>query len=213
VYKSSLVIIILATLTGCSSLYEPSPGISTVGNNFLVSSTAALTHTLIKPENDKSISCSYPAPDTLFQQSESASFNILNFGGGASPVQEGEKSGGQEMVGRTSGVLLSRELMFRLCEFSSNFNLEVQDALSLYDKTLEVIHDVTLEEMKNTQVSISETTSLTESSVSGSAPVLAPLPAPSNSPATDSEVPASMDSTLTCDSDGYYVGTDTLCSS
>jgi hypothetical protein len=178
VYKSSLVIVILATLTGCSSLYEPSAGISTVGNNFLVSSTSALTHTLIKPENDKSISCSYPAPDSIFQQSESDSFNILNFGGGASPGQEEGKSGGQEqeMVGRTSGVLLSRELMFRLCEFSSNFNLEVQDALSLYDKTLEVIHDVTLEEMKSTQVSISETTSLTESNVSESAPVLAPLP-------------------------------------
>jgi hypothetical protein len=91
--------------------------------------------------------------------------------------------------------------------------LEAEDALSLYDKTLEVIHEVTLEEMKNTQISISETVSLTESNVSGSAPVLAPLPAPSNSPATDSEVPASMDPTLTCDSDGYYVGTDTLCSS
>ena len=209
-YKSSLVVISLAILTGCSSLYEPSPSISTVGNKFLVSSTAALTHTLIKPESDKSISCSYPAPDTLFQQSESSSFNILNFGGGASPAEEGDKSGGQEMVGRTSGVLLSRELMFRLCEFSSNFNLEVGDAVSLYDKTLKVIHDVTLEEMKNTQMSISETTSLTESNVSGSVPVLAP---PSKSPTTDSKVPASADPTLVCGSDGYYVGTNTLCPS
>jgi hypothetical protein len=113
------------------------------------------------------------------------------------------------MVGRTSGVLLSRELMFRLCEFSSNFNLEVKDALSLYDKRLGVIHDVTLEEMKNTQISISKTESLTESNESGPAP----LPAPGDSPKTDSEVPASTDPTLTCDSNSYYVGTDTLCSS
>ena len=202
-YKSSLVVISLAILTGCSSLYEPSPSISTVGNKFLVSSTAALTHTLIKPESDKSISCSYPAPDTLFQQSESSSFNILNFGGGASPAEEGDKSGGQEMVGRTSGVLLSRELMFRLCEFSSNFNLEVKDALSLYDKTLGVIHDVTLEEMKNTKILMSETESLTESNDSvpepfpapapTPAPAPAPAPAPGDSPTTDSEVPASTD--------------------
>jgi hypothetical protein len=211
VYKSSLVVISLAILTGCSSLYEPSPSISTVGDKFLVSSTAALTHTLVKLESDKSISCSYPAPDALFQQSVTSSFNILNFGGGTSPVLEGEKSGGQEMVGRTSGVLLSRELMFRLCEFSSNFNLEVKDALSLYDKTLGVIHDVTLEEMKNTKILMSETESLTESNDSGPAPF--PAPAPGDSPTTDSEVPASTDPSLTCDSNGYYVGTDTPCSS
>ena len=73
-----------------------------------------------------------------------------------------------------------------------------------------MIHDVTLEEMKNTQMSISETTSLTESNVSGSVPVLAP---PSKSPTTDSKVPASADPTLVCGSDGYYVGTNTLCPS
>lgn len=65
------------------------------------------------------------------------------------------------MAGRTPAILMTRELFFRACEFSQNYKLNKDEALTLYNKTLDTIATVWATEAGNTTVTIGDTVSST----------------------------------------------------
>jgi len=65
------------------------------------------------------------------------------------------------MAGRTPAVLMTRELFYRACEFSLNFGLTKQEALDLYNKTLDAVTQVWATEAGNTTVTVGDTVQTT----------------------------------------------------
>ena len=60
------------------------------------------------------------------------------------------------MAGRTPSVLMAREMFFRACEFSANFDLNKQEALTLYNQTLKTIGDAWATEAQNTTITVGD---------------------------------------------------------
>lgn len=143
------------TLSGCMSTYEPSPYVNQVNKNTVISATAAVSHTIISPKNSGNFTCLMPQPDADFSQSGSDSMNFYK-SGISDNITNSESSGGDEMNGRTPGVLFSRDMMYRLCEFTSNYNLTKQEAIALYKQNISALNSLMLEESKTTTITVSE---------------------------------------------------------
>ena len=107
-------------------------------------------------------------------------------------------------------MLLPHELGLRLCQLSSNFSLKKKIVLSLYGKTLSIVQDVTLKEIKNTTLAISKPLPLTLVNNSGSAaPILV------SGFANIGTVPKGNSgetmSARVCGISGYFIGTYIVC--
>ena len=85
------------------------------------------------------------------------SLSFLNFGSGSDGTQQSEDSAETELTGRTPGVLMTRELFFRLCEFSRNYDLTKEEAKALYVQTLQTVSGGWNNEIGNTSIKIGET--------------------------------------------------------
>jgi len=79
---------------------------------------------------------------------------------GDDKVGNTESSGETEMTGRTPGVLMTRELFFRTCEFSKNYKLLQDQALKLYLQTLNAASKGWISEVEKTTITIGETTTV-----------------------------------------------------
>ena len=153
--KISVVTLIGIGASGCMSTYEPSPYVNQVNKSAIVSATAALSHTIIQPKNSDNFTCLSPQPDADFSQSGSDGFNFSG-AGTTDGIFDSESSGGNEMNGRTPGILFSRDMMYRLCEFTLNYNLTKQEAIALYKQNITALNALMLEESKKTTVTISD---------------------------------------------------------
>lgn len=143
-------LVIAFSISGCST-YSPKPYLSKVGNAEVITSTADLSSTLV----NKNYVCLQPSADATFSASNSDGINILNFGKNSDGVSDSNNQNGAEMTGRTPAVLLSRELMYRLCEIGNNHSLSKDEMIKLYAKNLELIKAISLSEAKQTTISIS----------------------------------------------------------
>ena len=85
------------------------------------------------------------------------SINLLSDGNTKDGEAISSASQDTELEGRTPVLLLSRELLFRQCEFSYNNNLNHAEALKLYNRNLDIIKTLAIEEIKRTKITIKET--------------------------------------------------------
>ena len=158
----------LATLsaTACADLYEPVPKVTKVDNNWVLSNTASLANSFITDSQSDMHICLQSAPDATFDQSDGGNFDLsLIATGGSSDRSDSaaqEASEGAEMAGRTPAVLIARELFYRSCEFSQNFNLSKQEALELYKKTMDLVSKGWLKEAGQTTVTVGDTVTTTQ---------------------------------------------------
>ncbi len=159
--RARIAIGFVLVLGGCAQLYEPKPVSSPVQDETIISRTAALSHTYVLDKDTKFVTCAEPAPDASFSQGESSGFalSFLNFGGTPSSGEQAEDSDEVELTGRTPGVLMTRELFFRLCEFSRNYDLTKEEAKALYVQTLQTVSGGWNNEIGNTSIKIGETAS------------------------------------------------------
>ncbi|MGB0629176.1 MAG: hypothetical protein ACPGRZ_00645 [Alphaproteobacteria bacterium] len=156
-------------LAGCTDFYEPTPKVTKVQDTWIISGTAALSDTFVHGAYSRTYSCTEPPPDSAFNQGDSAdlNFSILSVGGGSDSSSDGtsESSEETELAGRTPGVLMSRELFFRACEFSHNFKLSKEEALTLYNKTLDIVDKNWAAEAAQTTVTIGDKITTTQGAV------------------------------------------------
>ena len=82
------------------------------------------------------------------------SYGVINTSG--DQIADQSNSNEVEMAGRTPAVLMAREMFYRACEFSGNFDLNKEEAIDLYQQTLQLIGAVWTVEAGNTNVSIGE---------------------------------------------------------
>ena len=149
-------------LSACADFYEPKPTSSTLQTGTVLTSTAVQAQTIVRDPETNLLTCSQGQPDATFDQSEGAdlSFSLISLGG-EDQGSETEETEASEMAGRTPAILMTRELFFRACEFSQNYKLNKDEALTLYNKTLDTIATVWATEAGNTTVTIGDTVSST----------------------------------------------------
>lgn len=161
VFLCSFLVLSMLGVGGCASVYEPKPSSTSLVSEQIISSTPSLRHLLISKENSKLIYCSEPSPDATFSQEESMNFSFVSNTTGNDSSGESEGSGEGEMEGRTPAVMMTRELMYRLCEFSRNNKLSKEEAISLYRENLSIIKAIA--EIQASKTNISSTESLNKS--------------------------------------------------
>lgn len=144
-------------LAGCDGLHLPQPTVTPVEQETILSRTSSLSNVYILDKNTGFVTCAEPPPDTAFDHIDDSdlSLSLVRFGG---DDRAGGSEGSEEaeMLGRTPGVLIARELFFRACEFSRNYDLEKEEALALYRDTLNAVREGWAIEGKNTTVKIDE---------------------------------------------------------
>ncbi len=130
-----------ALLAGCGTPFEPKPMITEIKAEQAITSTASLSHTLVLDRKTGFVTCAMPPPDAAFAQQEEGdvSISLISLGGNKDAGGEQESSSEDELAGRTPAVLITRELFFRLCEFSRNYQLNKAEAMKLYRETLTAV--------------------------------------------------------------------------
>ena len=125
--------------------------------SLLISSSAAVTSGLLRDSDDIKHYCASVAPDATFNEttSEGASISLFNIGR-SSPEKEVVSEGIEEtqMVGRTPAVLVSREILYRVCELTGNKSFTNKEVLKLYEKSIDAIVQLASQEMANTSISL-----------------------------------------------------------
>jgi len=169
-----LVAALPVTLASCADVYEPKPVTSDLRDKTVLSSTASLSHMVVRGAKTDLITCTQPQPDAAFDQGETADFSLtlINLGGD-DQAGEDESSNEVEMAGRTPAVLMAREMFYRACEFSENYKLSKDEALALFTKTMESVTQVWGTEAGNTTVTVGDAVTTTtgatiESNTAGS---------------------------------------------
>ncbi|GLX79042.1 hypothetical protein tinsulaeT_23820 [Thalassotalea insulae] len=154
VYSTSL----LALLSGCTSLEFPTPKQSTLENNHILTTTSGQGQIYVMKRDNNHYLCSLPQPDSAFDQKDGGNIDLsLISTGGDKSASTAEDSEEVELAGRTPTVLITRELFFRACEFSSNYKLSKDEAKTLYMKTLDGVLTNWAIEAGHTTVTIGDT--------------------------------------------------------
>lgn len=159
----SLLTILVIGVTGCSA-YEPKPTVTMLKDEQVVTSTPSLRHVLVSHPDSGIVSCSEPHGDATFNQQDAIKLSLFGDIGGAKDSSQGGDSTGSgedEMDGRTPAIMLTRELMFRLCEFSRNNRLSKEEATELYTKNLAIIESMATTQAQKTDIKLSDTISTT----------------------------------------------------
>jgi len=72
-----------------------------------------------------------------------------------------------EMAGRTPTVLMARELFFRTCEFSVNYQLSKEEAFNLFKETLTTVNSLAIIQANNTTITVGDTVTTTTTNAEG----------------------------------------------
>ena len=95
-------------------------------------------------------------PDAAFDQTKDKNFNFSVIGRNSEGGNDASGSVNAEMEGRTPGVLMAREMFYRACEFTSNFDLSKDQAMEVYLKTLDAVSQGWAIEAGNTSVTVGD---------------------------------------------------------
>lgn len=141
---SGICIATLSFLVSCSSVNYPRAHLNNVNEDISsLSYTADLRATHIIRKNGEYKVLMEPAPDAAFSYDEKANLNwaLVSMGGNA---REEYDSGEADLplTGRTSAVLIARELGYRISEISINTNADSKDTIKLYEKALSLIEKI-----------------------------------------------------------------------
>jgi hypothetical protein len=76
-------------------------------------------------------------------QTKSSALGLgATLGGNNDDLKEGNTTGAEMSAGLSPNVHIARELMYRTCEISSNFDLDKAEAIDLYSNTLKIISEL-----------------------------------------------------------------------
>lgn len=168
----------LVALVGCSAP-KSEPIVMAVNKSsetMLITDNAETSTTLLTTLNDQLYFCSNISPDATFSASIGGNVDVAlvsNNSDSESKESLSEGEVGDEMVGRTPGVLVTREFLYRTCELIRNLNLDKDKAVDLFKYAMDESVQVLTKEFERTTITLSESLSDTraQSEASTSAPM------------------------------------------
>ena len=151
--------VIITLLSGCASKTQLAPSHLEINRNSVVDvtgSTAGLSQRYFLKKDSGYWVCNQPMPDAAFDQTKDKNFNFSVIGRNSEGGNDASGSVNAEMEGRTPGVLMAREMFYRACEFTSNFDLSKDQAMEVYLKTLDAVSQGWAIEAGNTSVTVGD---------------------------------------------------------
>lgn len=165
VVNLSLIGLVLS-LSACASPFEPKVNSVGIEADTVFSSLPSLSQTLVKKIDAPLHTCLGRGSDATFSQSDTGDISISLISTGTSSdsdkADNSESSGETEMGGRTPGVLMAREMFYRTCEFSNNYQLSKDEAMQLYVQTLNAVSKGWGAEVLKTTITIGETVTVND---------------------------------------------------
>tara|TARA_B100000809_G_scaffold262317_1_gene313035 strand:+ start:496 stop:1143 length:648 start_codon:yes stop_codon:yes gene_type:complete len=156
-YKCIAIVIVASLTSACSSIEKPSPKRFNIEPDSSISVTAGTSQTFVRSQSANYQLCSQPMPDVAYDKGDDADINYSFINTSSDQVSAQDNSDEVEMAGRTPAILMAREMFYRTCEFSTNFDLNKQEAISLYQQTLKTIGNVWASEAQNTTITVGDT--------------------------------------------------------
>ncbi len=156
-YKYVAIIVVSFLASACSTIEKPSPKTFNITADSSISVTAGTSQTFVRSQSANYQLCSQPMPDVAYDKGDDADINYSFINTSSDQISAQDNSDEVEMAGRTPAILMAREMFYRTCEFSTNFGLNKQEALSLYQQTLKTIGNVWASEAQNTTVTVGDT--------------------------------------------------------
>ena len=156
-YKYIALVVVFFLTSACSSIEAPSPKRFNLAADSSISVTAGTSQTFVRSQSANYKLCSQPMPDVAYDKGDDADINYSFINTSSDQVSAQDNSDEVEMAGRTPAILMAREIFYRTCEFSTNFGLNKQEALSLYQQTLTTVGNVWASEAQNTTVTVGDT--------------------------------------------------------
>lgn len=135
---------------------ELSTEVQTFASSRIYSENGEKNLIIIKPEGSTDYICVAPNPDSVMTASASSQLSLTTKFSGEDADLDKLNLGSVSLGGRSPGVLITRELMYRACEFISNMNLNRQEALNIYQRNLEVLETLLMAEMSRAKVESAE---------------------------------------------------------
>jgi len=165
--------IVALSLSACSSAFEPALKSTGIEGDTVLSSLPSLSQTTVTKAETALRSCLGRGSDATFSQSDSSDISISLVSTGTSSDSDSggnaESSGETEMSGRTPGVLIAREMFFRTCEFSNNYQLTKEEAMKLYLQTMNAVSDGWKAEIQKTTITFGETVGVNDTNTTSDA--------------------------------------------
>lgn len=173
--KFPVFAVIAIFITGCDK-WEPVERLTSTGPTTVIASNASVDASVVFVDPSQGITCRGRGADAVFAESNSMTSVISITKTNSNSDNSGLSSGvGEtEMSGRTPGILFSRELFFRTCEFSGNYKLSYQDAAALFAQASDAAVEVIKAEIANTQIQITDGIAIQNGATETVAPEQAP---------------------------------------
>ena len=150
--RNSFVLGIVLVLRACGSNYQPVPEHFKIEAESSIAVTAGIAQTFIR----SNLLCTQSMPDAAYDQGDDADISYSLIDASSDQISGQDDSNEIEMTGRTPVLLMAREMFYRACEFSGNYDLNKQEALNLYQATLKTIGNVWATEAQNTTITIGD---------------------------------------------------------
>ncbi len=154
--RGVLAVFVVVLFSACTSNYKPIPEHMKIETDSSIAVTAGISQTFVRSKNSNYLLCTQAMADAAYDQGNGADISYAFINTSSDQISGQDDANEVEMAGRTPAVLMAREMFFRACEFSGNFHLTKQEALTLYHMTLQTIGNVWATEAKNTTVNIGD---------------------------------------------------------
>ena len=154
--RNSFVLGIVLVLRACGSNYQPVPEHFKIEAESSIAVTAGIAQTFIRSKTSNYLLCTQSMPDAAYDQGDDADISYSLIDASSDQISGQDDSNEVEMAGRTPALLMAREMFYRACEFSGNYDLNKQEALNLYQATLKTIGNVWATEAQNTTITIGD---------------------------------------------------------
>ena len=164
--KKLFAFLLFVPLMGCAKSIGPFIDSSDFPDSGIISEGPSLSTLIVRhPDKNRKV-CLGRGADAAFELEESGSVSIAIVSVGKNDDEKSgiqDSAGEEEMAGRTPAVLLARELFYRACEFSTNFQLTKQEAIKIYTSTLQAVQKGWEDEAQKTTITIGDTVTTTDS--------------------------------------------------
>ncbi len=155
-FRSGLLLSLGVLLPSCAS-YRPDPYVNRIRGDVALTSTADVSHALLIETPSGRKVCVQPPADASFnaKSKEGTDIAIIAFGGNQDGKEERQDDTGEhQFEGRTPSVLITREVLYRLCELSMNQDLSKEEARTSFDHAISALSQSWKEEADRTNVEI-----------------------------------------------------------
>lgn len=154
--RSFACIVAVGSLGACTTAIDKKPGMTALQGDVAVTTHAGLAETYIRNPGSSFRVCKAGGPDATLDLGNEVSLGISVVDIGSDRVGDSSGQNDVEMSGRTPALLMTRELFYRTCEFSTNYNLTKDEAQALFEKAMDASIAGWMAEIAQTTITIND---------------------------------------------------------